>query len=96
MLNHAAKRGLCAKRVIERPAQPKGRMRWLTFEEAERLIDACSPHLRPLVMFLLGTGARMSEALYLDWRESISPARSHLPRYEERGAPRRAAALRAS
>jgi integrase len=69
VLNHAAKRGLCARKVIERPPQPKGRVRWLTFEEAERLLDACSDHLRPLVMFLLGTGARLSEALYLDWRQ---------------------------
>jgi integrase len=69
VLNHAAKRGLCARKTVERLAQPKGRVRWITFEEAERLLTACSPHLRPLVMFLLGTGARMSEALYLDWRE---------------------------
>jgi integrase len=69
VLNHAAKRGLCVHRVIERPAQPKGRVRWLTFDEGERLLGACSSHLRPLVMFLLGTGARMSEALYLNWRE---------------------------
>jgi integrase len=69
VLNHAAKRGMCAKRVIERPPQPKGRVRWLTFDEAEKLIDACSPHLRPLVLLLLGTGARVSEALGLDWRE---------------------------
>jgi integrase len=64
VLNYAAKRGMCAHRVVERPPQPKGRIRWITFEEAERLIHACSPHLRPLVMFLLGTGARMSEALF--------------------------------
>ena len=69
VLNHAAKRGLCARRIVERPPQPKGRVRWITFEEAERLLGACSAHLRPLVMFLLGTGARVSEALYLDWRE---------------------------
>jgi integrase len=69
VLNHAAKRGLCAHRVVERPAQPKGRVRWLTFDEAERLLDACAPHIRPLVMFLFGTGARMSEALSLEWRE---------------------------
>jgi integrase len=69
VLNHAAKRGFCARRIIERPIQPKARVRWLTFEEAERLIDACSIHLRPLVVFLFGTGARLSEALYLDWRE---------------------------
>jgi integrase len=69
VLNHAAKRKLCAKIVIERPPPTQPRIRWLTFEEAERLIAACAPHLRPLVMFLLGTGARMSEALYLDWRD---------------------------
>jgi len=68
VLHHAAKRKLCAKPVVERPKQPNGVVRWITFEEAERLIAACSPHLRPLVLFLLGTGARMSEALYLDWR----------------------------
>jgi integrase len=77
VLNHAAKRGLCARRLVERPAQPKGRVRCLAFEEAERLLDACSPHLRPLVMFLLGTGARMSEAIYLDWRE-VDLASAHV------------------
>jgi integrase len=77
VLNHAAARGLCAKRVIERPPQPKGRMRWLTFDEAEKLLDACAQHLRPLVMFLFGTGARLSEALYLDWRE-VDLAQAHV------------------
>jgi hypothetical protein len=66
VLNHAAKRRLCSMRVIERPGQPEGCVRWLTFAEAERLIQACSPHLRPLVVFLLATGARLSEALYPD------------------------------
>ena len=69
IINHAASRGLCEPRRIARPALPKGRVRWIKLEEAERLIDACSPHLRPLVIFLLYTGARMSEALYLDWRD---------------------------
>ena len=77
VLNHAAKRGLCTKRVIERPTLPLGRIRRLTFEEAERLIEAFAHHLRPLVVFLLGTGARLSEALYLDWRE-VDLARGHV------------------
>ena len=68
IMHHAAKRKLCAAPTLERPKQPEGRTRWLTFEEAERLIEACAPHLRPLVVFLFGTGARLSEALYLDWR----------------------------
>lgn len=69
VLKHAHKRGLCELRHIERPKQPKGRVRWLTPTEADRLIAACSPHMRPLVIFLLYTGARLSEALYLDWRQ---------------------------
>jgi integrase len=69
VLKHAAARGLCEHRQIDRPSQPKGRIRWLTPAEADKLIDACSPHLRPLVIFLFYTGARLSEALYLDWRQ---------------------------
>ncbi|MBM3655007.1 MAG: site-specific integrase [Alphaproteobacteria bacterium] len=68
IIRHAAERGLCEARIIRSPSVPKGRIRWLKPEEAERLIAACAPHLKPLVMFLFGTGARLSEALYLDWR----------------------------
>jgi integrase len=92
VLNHAAKRGLCAHRVIERPEQPKGRVRWLTFEEAERLIAACSLHLRPLVLFLLGTGARISEALYLDWRE-LDLANAHVTFLETKNGDHRGVPL---
>lgn len=69
VLKHAAARGLCEERRIERPSQPTGRIRWLKPEEAERLIDACSPHMRTIVVFLLYTGARCGEALWLDWHE---------------------------
>ncbi|MCZ6862677.1 MAG: site-specific integrase [Alphaproteobacteria bacterium] len=75
VLHYAAKRGLCEYRKIERPRQPKGRMRWLRPDEAERLIEACAPHLRPLVILLFGTGARLSEALYLDWKHVDLAAR---------------------
>jgi integrase len=74
VLHHAASRKLCPKPSISRPKPSPGRVRWLKPEEAERLIDACgatpkSEHLRPLVIFLFATGARLSEALYLDWRD---------------------------
>ena len=68
VLKYAAERNLCEFMPVKRPKQPKGRVRWLRQDEAENLIDACAPHLRPLVIFLFGTGARLSEALYLDWR----------------------------
>jgi len=76
VLNHAHRIGLCERRVVARPAQPSGRVRWITPIEAERLIAACSPHLRSLVIFLLGTGARVSEALYLQWPQ-VDLARGH-------------------
>jgi integrase len=36
-------------------------------DEAERLIAAASPHLQPLLIFLIGIGARMGEAIHLNW-----------------------------
>jgi integrase len=68
VLHHAAGKRWCAEPVIARPKEPKGRVRWISFDEAELLIGAAAPHIRPLVIFLLSTGARLSEALYLDWR----------------------------
>ncbi len=69
VLHHAAKKGWCPKPVIARPKQPEGKVRWIKPDEADKLIDACSHHLRSLVVFLLYTGARAGEALWLDWRE---------------------------
>lgn len=68
ILRHAARKGWCPVPTLERPKQPKGKLRWMKPDEAERLIDACAPHLRPLVVFMLYTGARASEAVWLDWR----------------------------
>lgn len=91
ILNHAARKGWCPKPVIARPKTPKGRVRWITEEEAERLIEAAAPHLKPLVIFLLSTGARMSEAIYLDWRD-VDLSRCHVTfldtkNGEHRGVP---------
>jgi integrase len=69
ILHHAARRGWCPSPIIERPSTPPGRIRWLTIDEADSLITACSDHLRPLVIFMLYTGARTGEALWLDWRD---------------------------
>jgi integrase len=69
ILHHAAKRGWCPPPIIERPTTPPGRIWWLRIDEADGLITACSDHLRPLVIFMLYTGARTGEALWLDWRD---------------------------
>lgn len=43
------------------------RDRWLTKEEADRLIAVCPPHLAALVKFALATGCRAREILGLEW-----------------------------
>ncbi|WP_038950441.1 tyrosine-type recombinase/integrase [Bradyrhizobium genomosp. III] len=68
VMNKAAEHGLCSPIKIKRPKPPKGRVRWITHAEAFNLIEACAPHLKPLVAFLFYTGARCGEALWLDWR----------------------------
>jgi integrase len=89
VLKHAARRGKCAMPVIERPDEGiRPPPRWLKHDEAERLIAACAPHLRPLVIFLVYTGARLGEALWLDWR-NVDLDRSHATFIKTKnGAPR--------
>lgn len=77
ILNRAGERKLFTPFRIARPKLPKGRVRWLTHDEAARLLDACAPHLRPLVAFLFYTGARIGEALWLDWR-AVDLKRAHV------------------
>ena len=69
VINHAAYLGWCEPPRFKSPKQPSGRTRFLSPDEVERLIAASAPHIRPLVVFLVGTGARMSEALELEWRD---------------------------
>ena len=57
-----------ASRVKDFP-EPPGRNDFLSVEEGGRLLDACHPHLRPIVLTALETGMRMSETLGLRWSE---------------------------
>ena len=51
--------------------EPQGRLRWLTPEEAQRLLNTCreseQAHLWDLVEFAVYTGLRQGEALGLTW-----------------------------
>lgn len=77
VLAHAARRKWCPPIMLERPAVSLPPFRWLNPDEAERLIEAASDHLKPLVVFLFLTGARTGEALWLDWR-NVDLARAHV------------------
>ena len=56
---------------VRRPREPRGRVRYLSPEERDRLLAACKasaePRLYPLVVLAVGTGARQSELLRLRW-----------------------------
>jgi integrase len=88
ILHHAARKGWCPTPIIERPKQPKGVIRWLKPNEADRLIDACAPHLRPLVVFMLYTGARAGEALWLEWCDVDLTKKQVTFRRTKNGEPR--------
>jgi integrase len=60
-------------RRVTKPKEPRGRVRFLSDEERERLLDACrtsdNPYIYPVVVLALSTGARKMEILTLHWRD---------------------------
>lgn len=93
VLLHAHKAlGWCDPPRFVVPKEPEGRTRYLLPTNAEKMIGEAAPHLRPLIEFLLCTGARMSEALELDWRDvDLVGARAIL--WRTKNGKRRIAAL---
>lgn len=73
VFSYAALAGLSDRRVWKRPKQPQGRLDWRTPAEIERLLAAVTPSARAICTFYVGTGARASEAVALDWKD-ITPA----------------------
>jgi integrase len=69
VLVHGAKRRMCQMPAFDTGRASLSRTEWLTPDEVDRLIGNAAPHLRPLLVFLAGTGARLGEALKLDWRD---------------------------
>lgn len=63
----AAKRKMCDAPEFEAEKFVEGRLVFFLPSEAERFILAAPQHMKPLLVFLFCTGARISEALYLEW-----------------------------
>lgn len=55
--------------VIKTKKLVSKRIRWLTREEANRLIDCMPDTIRPVVVFALSTGLRRSNILDLEWTQ---------------------------
>lgn len=58
------------RRVKQLPEHNR-RLRYLSKEESQTLIDACSTHLRGIVITALNTGMRKEEILSLEWVRHI-------------------------
>ncbi len=54
---------------VRKLAEKNVRMRILTQDEFERLLEACPEHLQPVVLTAYYTGMRRSEILFLSWGE---------------------------
>jgi integrase len=88
ILNLAAEEGWIAPRRLRKRREGPGRTRWLSPAEAEDLLAACSGHLAPIVIALLGSGARVSELLATqaqDWHPEtgelwLAQTKSGVPR----------------
>lgn len=49
--------------------EPKRRIRWLTQDEAQRLMDELPQHLAEMVRFTLATGLRQANVTHLEWSQ---------------------------
>lgn len=70
MFNKAIQWGKAAENLVAKVKlfkEDKGRLRLLTEEELERLLEVAPPHLQPILVVALNTGLRKSEILNLKW-----------------------------
>lgn len=92
VLRHAQKLGWCDMPVFELPKRVRGRTNYLLPPEVDQLVVAAAPHIKPLIVFNVGTGARMSEAIELEWRDvDLVGARATF--WDTKNGERRVAAL---
>jgi hypothetical protein len=98
-LGEAARRGQLGhnpcRYVPELPVE-RAELDYLRLGEIDRYLDACVEHYRPLAEFLIGTGARISEALATRWHAWISTPAWCASRASGHAALTRPCRLRAS
>ena len=58
-------------RKVKRIKVSNSRLRYLSKEESQALLNACLPHLMPIVATALNTGMRLGEILNLQWDRHV-------------------------
>jgi integrase len=69
VVNFNAKRGRCSPIRVERFFVPKHQPKVATMDWLDRFIAHASPHLGALALYMAMTGARISEAVRLTWKD---------------------------
>ena len=88
VLTHGARRRMCALPLYEATRGSPARTEWLTPAEVDALAAGAARHLQPLFVFLAGTGARLGEALSLQWADVDLEHRRAILRETKNGADR--------
>lgn len=83
-------------RKVSKPKEPRGRVRFLSDDERQRLLDTCkesrNPYLYIVVVLALATGARRGELLSLHWPD-VDLKHGMLTFHETKNGERRAVPL---
>lgn len=81
-------------RKVTKPKEPRGRVRFLSDEERERLLRACradavEPRIYPVVVLALSTGMRAQEVMRLRWPD-VDLSRGRVVLHQTKNGERRA------
>ncbi len=88
ILNHAARRNWCDAPIFEKAPSSRKRTEWVTPAEAEMQVANAARHARVMLVFLYCTGARVGEAVELEWSDlDLQHARA-VPRDTKNGTDR--------
>lgn len=71
VLNHAADKWELRLKKIKHPQVKSTPVEWAPPENVRKLLAVCSPQMRRFVMVIVYTGARLSEALRLNWDTDV-------------------------
>lgn len=82
--------------LIEKHEETKGRVRCLSDDERNRLLDACqkssNPYLYPVVVLALSTGMRQGEIMKLTWSD-VDLVNERITLHDTKNGERRAVHL---